>query len=103
MTGTYLQVAAALLFVVLLIVAGGIVLKKKQNRFGLMSIVSYQPFGPKKGVAALKIGKEVLILGLTPNDIRLLRVFNDEDLDLPERDAFQSKFEKLMNIGAQRN
>ncbi|MEW6601317.1 MAG: flagellar biosynthetic protein FliO [Nitrospirota bacterium] len=103
MTGTYLQVAAALLFVVLLIVGAGFVLKKKQNRFGLMSIVSYQPFGPKKGVAALKIGKEVLILGLTPNDIRLLRVFKDEDIDLPEPDGLQSKFGKLMNMGAQRN
>jgi flagellar biogenesis protein FliO len=103
MTGTYLQVAAALLFVVLLIVAAGFVLKKKQNRFGLMSVVSYQPFGPKKGVAALKIGKEVLILGLTPGDIRLLRVFKDEDIDLPETEGFQSKFEKFMNIGAHRN
>lgn len=103
MTGTYLQVAAALLFVVLLIVASGYVLKKKQNRFGLMSVVSYQPFGPKKGVAALKIGKEVLLLGLTPNDIRLLRVFKDEDIDIPETEGIQSKFEKLINIGAHRN
>ena len=103
MTGTYLQVAAALLFVVLLIVAAGFVLKRKQNRFGLMSVVSYQPFGPKKGVAAMKIGKEVLILGLTPNDIRLLRVFKDEDIDLPETEGFQGKFQKFVNIGAQRN
>ncbi|MBI5665837.1 MAG: flagellar biosynthetic protein FliO [Nitrospirae bacterium] len=103
MTGTYLQVAAALLFVVLLIVAGGFVLKKKQNKFGLMSIVSYQPFGPKKGVAALKIGKEVLLLGLTQNDIRLLRVFKDEDIDIPETEGFQDKFQKFVNIGAHRN
>jgi flagellar biogenesis protein FliO len=103
MTGTYLQVGAALLFVVLLIMAGGFVLKKKQNRFGLMSIVSYQPFGPKKGVAALKIGKEVLLLGLTPNDIRLLRVFKDEDIDIPETEGFQGKFQKFVNIGAHRN
>jgi len=103
MTGTYLQVAAALLFVVLLIGAAGFVLKRKQNRFGLMSVVSYQSFGPKKGVAAMKIGKEVLILGLTPNDIRLLRVFKDEDIDLPETEGFQGKFQKFVNIGAQRN
>lgn len=103
MTAYYLQVAAALLFVVLLIVAAGFVLKKKQNRFGLMSIVSYQPFGPKKGVGALKIGKEILILGLTPNDIRLLRVFKEEDIDLPETEGFQGKFEKFINRGAQRN
>jgi flagellar biogenesis protein FliO len=103
MTGTYFQVAAALLFVVLLIVASGFVLKKKQNRFGLMSVVSYQPFGPKKGIAALKVGKEILLLGVTANDMRLLRVYRDDELNVPEPEGFQSKFEKLMNIGAKRN
>jgi flagellar biogenesis protein FliO len=102
MTGTYLQVAAALLFVVLLIVASGFVLKKKQNRFGLMSIVSYQPFGPKKGVAALKVGKEILLLGVTTNDLRLLRVYRDDELNVPETEGFHSKFEKLINIGAKK-
>lgn len=103
MTGTYLQVAAALLFVVFLIVAAGFVLKKKQNKFGLMSVVSYQPFGPRKGVAALKIGKEILILGVTQNDMRLLKIFKDDELELPEDKGFQGKFEKLINIGAHRN
>jgi len=99
----YIQAAAALLFVVLLIVGAGYVMKRKQNRFGLMSIISYQPFGPKKGVAALKIGKEVLILGVTPNDMRLLKVFSGDELDLPETDGFQNTFEKFKKIGAQRN
>ena len=103
MTGTYIQAAAALVFVVLLIVAAGYVMKRKQNRFGLMSIISYQPFGPKKGVAALKIGKEVLILGVTPNDMRLLKVFSGDELDLSETDGFQSTFEKFKKTGAQRN
>ncbi len=103
MTGTYIQAAAALVFVVLLIVAAGYVMKRKQNRFGLMSIVSYQPFGPKKGVAALKIGKEILILGVTPSDMRLLRVFRGDELDLSEPGGFQNTFEKFKKTGAQRN
>lgn len=103
MTGAYLQVAAALLFVVLLIVAAGFVLKKKQNKFGLMSVVSYQPFGPRKGVAALKIGKEILILGVTQNDMRLLKIFKDDEIELTEDKGFQSKFEKFINIGAHKN
>lgn len=103
MTGIYIQTAAALLFVVLLIVGAGYVMKKKQNRFGLMSIVSYQPFGPRKGVAALKIGKEILILGVTQNDMRLLKIFKDGELDIKENEGFQSKLEKFKSKGVQGN
>ena len=82
MTGTYIQTVAALLFVIILIFAAGYILKKKQNRFGFMSIIGYQPVGPKKGVAALKVGKEVLILGVTSNEMRLLKTFSEDELDL---------------------
>ncbi len=103
MTGTYIQMAAALGFVILLIFAAAYVIKKKQNRFGLMSVVSYQPFGAKKGVAALKVGKEILLLGVTSNDMRLLKVFKEHELDLPEQDGFRSKLEMFKNSGAGRN
>ena len=103
MTGIYVQVAAALAFVILLIVAAGFVLKKRQNRFGLMSVVSYQPFGAKKGVAALKVGKEVLIIGVSPNDLRLMKTFGEEELDLTERDNFQNRLEKMIRSGAHKN
>ncbi|RJQ13396.1 MAG: hypothetical protein C4560_14335 [Nitrospiraceae bacterium] len=95
MTGSYFQMAGALVFVVLLILGAGFLLKKKQNRFGLMSVVGYQPLGPRKGVAALKVGKEVLILGVTTNDMRLLKTFREDELDLPESEAFQGKFERF--------
>jgi len=100
MTATYIQMAAALAFVILLIFAAGFIMKKKQNKFGLMSIVSYQSFGPKKGVAALKIGGEILILSVTPNEMRLLRVFKDSELDIPDTGAFHNKLERLKKIGA---
>ncbi len=103
MTGTYIQSVVALLFVVALIIAAGYFMRKKQTGAGLMSIVSYQPFGPKKGVAALKVGSEVLILGVTPNDIRLLKSFKDGELELPEKEGFQSKLEKYKAIGAHKN
>jgi flagellar biogenesis protein FliO len=99
MTGTYIQMAAALVFVILLIIGAGFVLNKKQNKFGLMSVVSYQPFGPKKGVAALKIGKEVLILGVTPTDMRLLKIFDENELELSENEGFQSKLDKFKKLG----
>ena len=91
MTGAYIQMIAAFIFVVLLILAAGSIMKKKQNKCKLMNIIGYQSMGPKKSVAALKVGKEVLILGVTTNDMRLLRVFKDSELDLPEPESFQSK------------
>jgi len=100
MTGSYIQMAAALAFVVFLIVAAGHLLKKKQDRSGLMSIVSYQPIGAKKGVAALKVGREVFILGVTPNDMRLLKIYSDSELDLPESSGFQGSLDKFRNLGA---
>ncbi len=103
MTGTYIQTVAALAFVIILIIAAGYLMRKRQTGTGLMSIVSYQPFGPKKGVTALKVGNEVLILGVTPNDIRLLKTFKEGELDLPEKDAFQSKLEKYKAIGANKS
>ena len=103
MTGMYIQMAAALLFVILLIIAAGYVMKKKQDKFGLMSVISYQPFGTKKGVAALRIGSEVLILGVTPSDMRLLKVYKDSELEINENEGFQSKFERFKNIGALKN
>ena len=103
MTGMYIQTVGALVFVILLIVAIAYVMKKKQNRFGLMNVISYQPFGAKKGVAALKIGSEVLILGVSPNDMRLLKVYKDSELELDKNEGFQSKFEKFKNIRAMGN
>lgn len=95
MTGAYFQMVGALLFVIVLIFVAGYFMKKKQNRFGFMSVVGYQPFGPKKGVAALKVGKEVLILGVTSNDMRLLKIFKDGELELAENEGFQNKFDKF--------
>ncbi len=103
MTATYIQMAAALAFVILLIFAAGFILKKKQNKFGLMSLVGYQSFGPKKGVAALKIGREILILSVTPNEMRLLRVFKDSEVDVPDTGAFHNKLEMFKKIKGQRN
>jgi len=100
MTSTYIQMAGALTFVLLLIFGVAYLVRKKQNRLDLMSVISYQNIGPKKGVAALKIGKEVLILGVTTNEVRLLKTFQDNELDLDETGGFQSKLERFKKAGA---
>jgi flagellar biogenesis protein FliO len=92
---------AALVFVILLILGAGYLLRKKQNRFGLMDVVSYQSIGPKKGVAALKVGREILILGITSNEMRLLKTFRDEELDLSEKSGFADRLEKFRKTGSE--
>ncbi len=103
MTGTYIQMASAFVFILLLIFAAMFILKKRQNKTGLMNIVGYQSLGPKKGVAALKIGGEVLMLGVTTNEIRLLKVYRENELDLSGTGAFRNKLEKFKNIEAHTN
>ena len=73
MTGMLIQMAAATAAVVLLIVIlGRIAAKKQGGPSGIFDMLGYRSFGPKKGIAALRVGGEVLILGVTPTDIRLL-------------------------------
>lgn len=100
MTGTYIQMLGALTFVLLLIYGAAYMFRKKQNRMDLMSVISYQNIGPKKGVAALKIGKEVLILGVTTNEVRLLKAFQATELDLDETGDFHGKLERFKKAGA---
>jgi flagellar biogenesis protein FliO len=95
MTATYIQMAGALAFVLLLILGAAYVMRKKQKRIDLMNVISYQNIGPKKGVAALKIGREVLLLGVSANDVRLLKAFRDDELDLGPSEGFRSKLEKF--------
>jgi len=43
----------------------------------------------------LKVGKEVLILGVTANDMRLLKIFKEGELELTESEAFHTKLERF--------
>ncbi len=73
------QIIGPLVFVIILIFLASYIYKKRQRKSGLMSLVEYTSIGPKKGVAALKVGKEILILGVTPTNLGLLKTFKDEN------------------------
>jgi len=97
MITSYLQMIFALSFVIVLIVGAGYLMKRRQNKYGLMNILSYQSMGPRKGVAAIKIGKEILILGITPNDMRLLKTFREDEINITEREQI-SKFTNILEF-----
>lgn len=98
MIGLYLQMAVALAVVIGLIIIIAIVLKKKQSKSPLMTVLSYQSFGPRKGIAALKIGAEILLVGITSTDLKLLKTFDENELDPELVKDINEKLSKLRNI-----
>jgi len=98
MITAYLQMAMALAAVIGLIVVMGFFLKKRQASGGLMKIIAYQSLGPRKGIVAVKVGSEVLLLGVTSSDVRLLRTYESDDIkgDLPNEAG--GKLAKLKQI-----
>jgi flagellar biogenesis protein FliO len=78
MTSLVGQISIVLSFIILLIFIAALINKKRQKGSGLISIVEYFSFGPKRGIAALKVGKEILIVGITLNEFRLLKTLDEK-------------------------
>ena len=71
----------------LLIVLGGLylLLRFLKQRIlphkGMIEIVQYQPFGPKRGIAVIKVLKEYLVVGVADENISLLSKPNPIDVE----------------------
>lgn len=99
MTDLLLQTGVALAFVLLLIGAAAWAWKKKKPAVpGLLGLVAYQPFGPRRGVAAVRVGREVLILGVTNTDLKLLRVLDGAGLEEGPASASAERVARLRKI-----
>jgi len=99
MTAEYVQMIVALGAVVGLILLISFFMKKKQSRTGpLMNVVAYHSFGPRKGVAALKMGKDVLLLGITSTDVRLLKTFKENDFEQQTTAEINDKLRMLKGM-----
>jgi len=91
MMDLYLHMGLALILVSALIFLLGLFVKKKQEKGSLMKIMGYQSLGPKKGMAMVKVGQEVLLLGVTANDVKLLKTLNG----LEDETRHQRSFEQV--------
>ena len=99
MTYLLLQTGAALAFVVLLIAAAAWAYrKKKPGAPGLLHLVAYQPFGPRRGIAAVRVGREVLVVGVTNADLKLFRVIDADRLEGGTIAAVSEKVKRLRQI-----
>jgi len=87
MMDLYLQTGFALAIVIGTILLLGKFLKKRQDKVGLMKLMGYQSLGTKKGLALVKVGQEVILVGVTATDIKLFKtmegMFDESELDQP--------------------
>lgn len=74
-SGSIRFILVALVLIGLLIAALRLV-KTKRGSLSVFTVLHYLPMGPRRGIAAVKVyNNEVLILGVTPQSIQLLRVY----------------------------
>lgn len=98
MTDLYLQMILALGAIIGLILVLAFFLRKRGPKGGMMQVVAYHSLGPRKGLAAVKVGREVLLLGVTTTDLKLLKTMSEADL-LPEpRGDLAERLEHLRNL-----
>jgi flagellar biogenesis protein FliO len=100
MMDLYVQMATALAGVVGLIFIMAFFLRKRQSKPGIMSVVSYQSLGPKKAIVALSIGKEILLLGVTQADLKLLKTYDKNEFEAEPIREMSDKLVRLKNIKA---
>ncbi len=98
MTTALVQMIAALGLVVGLIFGIAFVYRKRAKSTGIVSLLSYQSLGQKVGIAAVKIGDEVLVLGITPTDFKLLRKIDAAGQVMRAEDGSAERLQKLRKI-----
>lgn len=75
------QMLSALFIVIIMIFGLSLIYKKKKRSAGIMDLIEYRSFGQKMGIAAMKINKEVFILGITPTDMKVIERFGEEIIE----------------------
>ena len=58
----------------------GYLYRRKQKSSNIFNLVAYQSLGAKKGVAALQVGQEILVLGVMPNGFRVLKTLDAKEV-----------------------
>lgn len=76
MTGAYLHVLLVLAGVVGLIVVLGLVLRTRATGGNAIRVLAYQPLGARVGISLVRIGSEVLVLGVTPGGVTLIKTLD---------------------------
>ena len=103
MIETYVQMIVALVAVIGMIFLMSLFLKKRQSKNGMINILAYQSFGPRKGIAALKMGRKILLIGITSADIKLLKTFSENEFDAETSTDIGKKLKILRDMKGRLN
>lgn len=103
MTGYLLETFAALAAVVGLIGLLSYLYRKRQAAPSPMKVVAYQSLGPRKGVAALRVAGQILLLGVTQNECRLLKTFTEEEFGAAEGAGVNDRIDRLRRLKGEMN
>lgn len=98
MSDLYIQVITALGVILGLIFLFAFFIRKKQVRNEMMKVIAYHPLGTRKGITAMKVGEEILLLGITPTDIKLLRRYDASDFETQEIRDLSKKVMSLRRL-----
>lgn len=87
---SYIQMVFALGAVLgLLLIFYGIALRRRQTERGLINIIAYRVLDAKRGVAVavMKIGEELLFVGVTPGDMKVLKTLPFTEAGYASKDS----------------
>lgn len=98
MTGIYEQTAIGLFFVLSLILVFAYIHRKRQKSSGIINLIAYQSLGQKTGVAALKIKGEILIIGVTQSDLKVLKRLDEKETVMDETNGIAENIRKLKKL-----
>jgi flagellar biogenesis protein FliO len=97
MDGT-LSFITALVGLVLSMVVFGFMYRRKQKQSNIINLVAYQSLGAKKGVAALRVGGEILVVGIMPSGFRVLKTLEAEAVTEKAEGPVTERIEKLRKL-----
>jgi len=77
-----LRIVLSLIFIVgLILVVAGIMKNRAGTRSEILKTLGYLNLGPRKGIAIIKAGDEILLVGITANDLKLLKTLPESALE----------------------
>ena len=93
-----LTFVTALIGLILSMVVLGLLFRRKQKQSHILQMVAYQSLGSKKGVAALQVGHEILLIGIMPNGLRVLKTMEAKEVNETPGTPYSDRMEKLKKL-----